>query len=159
MLCSDRRFASAQTWPPRSTSWSEWHCSSTKLSTVTTQKEKAIQNTLVLDLRLTDPKAFRELLWMDESTFEKFLGHARLLIEKEDTNMRKSIKPDTRLELTLRFLATGGFSFLHCDNHAQQPYSSRICRRQLDNTDHICPPSYYGRRISIGVTILTFFPR
>ncbi|CAN8032339.1 unnamed protein product, partial [Ixodes persulcatus] len=71
------------------------------------QKERAIQNTLVPDLRLTDPKAYRELLRMDEGTFEELLGLVRPLIKKEDTNMRESIKPDTRLELTLRFLATG----------------------------------------------------
>ncbi|KAG0437620.1 hypothetical protein HPB47_017346 [Ixodes persulcatus] len=68
-------------------------------------KGKVIQNTLVPDLRLTDPKAYRELLQMDESTFEELLGHVRPLIEKEDAKMRKAIKHQTRLELTLRFLA------------------------------------------------------
>ncbi|CAN8032926.1 unnamed protein product, partial [Ixodes persulcatus] len=66
-----------------------------------------MQNSLVPELRLTDPRAYRELLRMDETTFKEVLDRVGPLIEKQDTNMRQSVKPDTRLELTLRFLATG----------------------------------------------------
>ncbi|KAG0418770.1 hypothetical protein HPB47_004606 [Ixodes persulcatus] len=38
------------------------------------------------------------------------------LIEKQDTNMRQSVKPDTRFELTLRFLATDArYNFVYVD--------------------------------------------
>ncbi|CAN7992083.1 unnamed protein product, partial [Ixodes hexagonus] len=70
-------------------------------------KQTAMQNSLVPELRLTGPRAYRELLRMDETTFKEVLDCIGPLIEKEDTNMRESVKPDTRLELTLRFLATG----------------------------------------------------
>ncbi|EEC06458.1 hypothetical protein IscW_ISCW003820 [Ixodes scapularis] len=70
-------------------------------------KQTAKQNSLVPELRLTYPRAYREPLRMDETMFKEVLDRVGPLIEKQDTNMRQSVKPDTRLELTLRFLATG----------------------------------------------------
>jgi hypothetical protein len=46
---------------------------------------------------------------MSEVEFDYLLSLVRPLISKQDTWMRKSISAESRLAVTLRFLATGSF--------------------------------------------------
>jgi hypothetical protein len=48
-------------------------------------------------------------LRMDQTCFHELLEMVKPQIQKQDTNMRKSIPADEKLALTLRYLATGEF--------------------------------------------------
>ncbi len=62
---------------------------------------------LLTELRDNDPTSCSNFLRMDWSTFEDLLRRVGPLITKEDTVMRASIRPEERLAVTLRWLATG----------------------------------------------------
>jgi hypothetical protein len=62
---------------------------------------------LLAEMREDDPAGCRNFLRMDLASFEYLLSRVGHLIRKKDTNMRQSIKPEERLALTLRWLATG----------------------------------------------------
>ena len=70
------------------------------------EEQGAFQN-LVKELRENDKKMYKRYFRMNEETFQLLLGKIKALISKEDTKMRKSIPPEERLRITLRFLATG----------------------------------------------------
>lgn len=61
------------------------------------------------ELRTNDPDRFRTTMRMTVDCFDILLDKVREDIEKMDTNFRYSIRPDKRLALTLRFLATGEY--------------------------------------------------
>jgi hypothetical protein len=62
---------------------------------------------LLQELRNDDPSACRNFLRMDWLSFTELLSRVSPRITRQDTNMRQSIKPEERLALTLRWLATG----------------------------------------------------
>ncbi|KAG8176626.1 hypothetical protein JTE90_028608 [Oedothorax gibbosus] len=62
---------------------------------------------LMRELALEDSESYRRWLRMDVECFEYLLRKVQTLIEKKDTNMRRSISAGERLALTLRYLATG----------------------------------------------------
>ncbi len=62
---------------------------------------------LLRELRQSDPTACRNFLRMDWSSFKELLRRVGPLITRQDTVMRKSIRPEERLAVTLRWLATG----------------------------------------------------
>lgn len=64
---------------------------------------------LLQELRNEDPKQFKIFLRMSEEDFNLLLTFIHDIIIKVDTNMRESIKPQERLAVTLRFLASGKF--------------------------------------------------
>ena len=64
-------------------------------------------NTLVQELRTEDAAAFKNFLRMDETCFHELLEMVKPQLQKQDTNMRKSIPAGEKLALTLRYLATG----------------------------------------------------
>lgn len=64
-------------------------------------------STLIKELKYEDIAAYRNLLRMDVVQFDNFLQMIYELIKKEDTQMRMAIPPKTKLEVTLRYLATG----------------------------------------------------
>ena len=66
-------------------------------------------NTLVQELRTEDAAAFKTFLRMDQTCFLELLEMVKPQLQKQDTNMRKSIPADEKLALTLRYLATGEF--------------------------------------------------
>ena len=66
-----------------------------------------MHHALTQELRLEDPNSFRRLLRMDSTAFDHLVHLVTPLIERQNTNMRKCIAPDERLNITLRFLATG----------------------------------------------------
>lgn len=64
-------------------------------------------STLLKELKDEDTAAYRILLRMDVVQFDNLLQMVYELIKKEDTQMRMAIPPKTKLEVTLRYLATG----------------------------------------------------
>ena len=70
-----------------------------------------VYNTLVQELRAEDTAAFKNFLRMDQNCFDELLEMVKPHIQKQDTNMRKSISAGEKLALTLRYLATGEFIY------------------------------------------------
>ena len=66
-------------------------------------------NMLVQELSTEDAAAFKKFLWMHQTCFDKLLEMVKPQLQKQDTNMRKSIPAGEKLALTLRYLATGEF--------------------------------------------------
>ena len=71
------------------------------------QSEKGAYVTIFKDLKLTDKEGFRRFMRMDIDHFKKLLATVGPDLIKTDTKLRKPIRPEERLALTLRFLATG----------------------------------------------------
>ena len=68
---------------------------------------------LLWELALKDPARYMNVLRMDQVEFEELLALISPAIKKQDTVMRSSISCKTKLEITLRFLASGdSFRFL-----------------------------------------------
>lgn len=59
------------------------------------------------ELRLNDPFSFRQYLRMSAGDFEELLQIVGPHITKQSTHLRKTIPPEEKLAVTLRFLATG----------------------------------------------------
>lgn len=59
------------------------------------------------ELAREDPAEFRNVLRMNEDSFNHLLSLMDTKIRKQDTNMRQAISSRDRLTVTLRFLATG----------------------------------------------------
>lgn len=53
------------------------------------------------------PEEFKNLLRMSEHHFQFLLGLVSPKIQKNDTNMREALSAKLKLEITLRYLATG----------------------------------------------------
>lgn len=70
------------------------------------ETEKVTQK-LIEELRNNDAKAFQDMFRLTSDQFDFLLDKVRSLITKKDTNMRKSISAETRLLITLKFLASG----------------------------------------------------
>jgi len=64
-------------------------------------------NLVSMELKSNFPEDFRNLLQMTECQFEYLLLRVTNIISKSDTNMRQAINAKTKLEVTLRYLATG----------------------------------------------------
>jgi hypothetical protein len=62
---------------------------------------------LMNELREEDPSSYENFLRMSFVNWKALLEMVSPIIKKQDTKMRKSIPPEERLALTLRFLATG----------------------------------------------------
>ncbi|XP_060858510.1 uncharacterized protein LOC132935891 [Metopolophium dirhodum] len=64
-------------------------------------------NTLLKELAVEDPKSYFNFLRINEEMFNTLLEKVRLRIQKQDTMMRCALPPKLKLEVTLRYLATG----------------------------------------------------
>ncbi|GBO99314.1 hypothetical protein EVAR_564_1 [Eumeta japonica] len=62
---------------------------------------------LLKEMRQEDPDGYRNHLRMLTEKFDELLGKIVDKITKNDTHMRNAIPATTKLEITLRFLATG----------------------------------------------------
>ena len=58
-----------------------------------------------------DIDAFKDWVRLTPELFDRVLELITPLIEKEDTHLRKAVPPDERLAVTLRFLATGEYTY------------------------------------------------
>jgi hypothetical protein len=63
--------------------------------------------TLVRELQREDTSEFRAMFRMDKESFDCLLNMIKQTVEREDTLMRQSISAEDRLNVTLRYLATG----------------------------------------------------
>ncbi|KAG0429118.1 hypothetical protein HPB47_023945 [Ixodes persulcatus] len=71
------------------------------------RKERGMQNQLYEELLDSDPEEYRRLLRVSREQFLQLLSRVGPRIARQDTVMRRAIPPETRLQVTLRFLATG----------------------------------------------------
>lgn len=62
---------------------------------------------LLKELRDEDPQAYRNILRIDGYQFDALLLMVDQRVRKRDTKMRMAIPTATKLEITLRYLATG----------------------------------------------------
>lgn len=74
---------------------------------------------LLVELRAEEPNLYRNFVRMTSEQFDHLLCLVTPYIQKQDTNMRKSISAGERLMLTLRYLATG-------DNYTDLQFIFRI---------------------------------
>nr|XP_037275506.1 protein ANTAGONIST OF LIKE HETEROCHROMATIN PROTEIN 1-like [Rhipicephalus microplus] len=71
------------------------------------RKELGVQNLLYKELLKTDHEEYRRLLRVSREQFLQLLSRVETRIQKKDTVMRQSISAETRLQVTLRYLASG----------------------------------------------------
>ena len=71
------------------------------------REDRGIFHVLVRELAVEDETAYRNFFRVDKDQFQFLLDKIAHMIRKSDTVMRSSIKPEERLGVTLRFLATG----------------------------------------------------
>ncbi|KAM7309617.1 uncharacterized protein ISCGN_006618 [Ixodes scapularis] len=71
------------------------------------RKERGMQNQLYEELLDSDPEEYRRLLRVSREQFLQLLSRVGPRIARQDTVMRRAIPPETRLQVTLRYLATG----------------------------------------------------
>ena len=62
---------------------------------------------LLRELALEDPRSYMNVLRMNADTFNELLDMIQNRIQKKDTQMRRAIPTRLKLEVTLRFLASG----------------------------------------------------
>lgn len=70
------------------------------------ETENIAQN-LIRDLRNDESDEFEKHFRMSPENFDFLLDKVKPLISKKDTQMRKAISAETRLAITLRYLASG----------------------------------------------------
>ena len=70
-------------------------------------KEEFSNDRPLKELKENESKQYEMYSQIDEKTFLKLLGMIKHKITKQDTLMRQSISADVRLNITLRYLATG----------------------------------------------------
>ncbi|KAJ8946639.1 hypothetical protein NQ314_008811 [Rhamnusium bicolor] len=81
-------------------------------------------STLLEELKNEDSSSYRNHLRMEVHQFEELLSTISNAIQRQDTHMRNAIPAKTKLELTLRFLATG-------DSFGSLEYFYRIARSTI----------------------------
>lgn len=62
---------------------------------------------LVEEIKQNEPRDFNNFFRMDADSFQILLDLVKSKIQKQNTMMRDAISAEQRLEVTLRFLATG----------------------------------------------------
>lgn len=78
---------------------------------------------LMSDLRMTDG-SFCNFTRMSKSDFEHLLEMIGPSIAKRETNIRQPVSPQTRLAITLRYLATG-------DSYSSLSYTFRVSKQLI----------------------------
>ncbi|XP_068082458.1 uncharacterized protein [Anabrus simplex] len=71
------------------------------------REELGASSRLFQDLKEEDPETYRNVIRMSPSKFQELLELVEPLIKKEDTKMIEAIPCKIKLEITLRYLATG----------------------------------------------------
>ncbi|GFX25712.1 uncharacterized protein TNCV_4480421 [Trichonephila clavipes] len=69
--------------------------------------EYGASHTLLKELKNEDHTAYRNMLRITGEQFDELLETVRGKLSKQDTTMRMAIPVTTKLEITLRYLATG----------------------------------------------------
>lgn len=63
--------------------------------------------TLMKELSMEDPKSYHNIMRLSILKFDELLELVTPFIKKEDTKLRQAISCRTKLEITLRYIATG----------------------------------------------------
>lgn len=74
---------------------------------ITRRNDLGASNTLCLELQLEDEETFKNKFRVAKTQFIYLLQKIGPSIQKSDTNMRQAIAARTKLEITLKYLATG----------------------------------------------------
>lgn len=85
------------------------------------RRTRGVYHQLVKELELEDEVAYTEFFRVNGQKFRFLVDSVGYAIEKKDTLMRESIRPDERIAVTLRYLATG-------ETFKSLEYSFRISR-------------------------------
>lgn len=75
------------------------------------RKALGCYDNLLREFALEDRENYRRWMRLDEASFLEILDIIRSDIVRKDTIMRAAIPPETRLAITLRYLATGKSTF------------------------------------------------
>lgn len=69
--------------------------------------EKGASSNLLVEIAVEDPEAYRNHLRMSENQFVELYEKVKLKIQKQNTIMREALPAKLKLQITLRYLATG----------------------------------------------------
>ena len=83
-------------------------------------------DTLMNELYLENPELYRNFTRMDRELFDEIVQAVAPNIEKKTTYWRKPINPSTRVDITLRFLATG-------NSYKSLQYSFRVAHNTISS--------------------------
>jgi len=75
------------------------------------RERHGMSTTLVRELETEDTAEYRSMFRMNKDCFELLLQMISQSIVKQDTRMRQSVSPKERLQVTLRYLATGRVAY------------------------------------------------
>jgi hypothetical protein len=93
------------------------------------------------ELKDEDPVAYRNMLRLGGAQFDALLQMIDGVIKKQDTKMRMSIQTATKLEITLRYLATGdSFKYLEYLFRVPEPKISLFVPEVLTAISHVLKP-------------------
>lgn len=81
---------------------------------------------LLKELAIEDKAGYKNFLRMSEAMFNELLSKVRPKIFKQDTNMREAIPAEIKLQITLRYLATG-------DSYSSLAYLYRVPKNTISN--------------------------
>nr|XP_018906464.1 PREDICTED: uncharacterized protein LOC109036594 isoform X2 [Bemisia tabaci] len=95
------------------------------------------------DILEEDPLTYTNFLRMNDATFNKLLRMIEHRITKQNTNMRESISARKRLQITLRYLASGdSFTSLGLIGLIHRTTVSQIVKETLEAIKLILGPIY-----------------
>ncbi|KAG8230201.1 hypothetical protein J437_LFUL009881 [Ladona fulva] len=100
------------------------------------RQSRGVFNSLLMELRLEEKETYKNFLHMSADDFDCLLKMVSHKITKANTVMRKSILPEERLALTLRFLATG-------DSYHSLMYLFRIPKQTISKIVPECCQAIY----------------
>ncbi|KAI4455677.1 hypothetical protein MML48_9g00012276 [Holotrichia oblita] len=103
--------------------------------------------TLLKELALEDKEGYRNHLRMSEERFDELLSKVQNCIKKQDNVMRQAIPPKFKLQVTLRYLATG-------DSFLTLASTYRVPKNNISNfVGEVCTAIYDALQDFIKVSI------
>lgn len=108
-------------------------------------------DTLLKELASEDKEGYRNHLRMSEEKFDELLSKVEFRIKKNDTIMRQAISPKMKLQITLRYLATG-------DSFSTLAALYRVPKNTISNfLKEVCIAIYEALEQFINVSINLFY--
>lgn len=106
--------------------------------------------TLLKELALEDSEGYRNHLRMSEEKFEELLLKVQCRLKKRDTVMRQAISPRLKLQVILRYLATG-------DSFSTLASIYRVPKNTISNfLKEVCAAIYEALEQFIKVSTICF---
>lgn len=117
---------------------------------------KDVAELVLKELQYEDVETFYNFNRMYPRTYHHLLGLLRSKIEKQDTVMRQAIPAETRLLMTLRFLATGdSFRSLSCAFRVSCPAITSIIHEVVDAIISSLAEDYMKVRVNQDISCVT----